>query len=551
MSSVDDSDVNVRSWFNSSRWKTALCVGISVLGVGAVGFLIWRRRSTKDVIGKPEPESEKADLTPREQAQASKLKGNGYFKECKYNEAIVCYTEAIDVCPEDNKPDLAVYYQNRAAAYEQLKNYDKVISDCSQALLFNKKYTKAYLRRAKAYEKVDQKQNSLQDLTAVSMIEGMQNSSWMTQMDEILKLIGSEEAAKHFNNRRKVLPSNVFIKAYLDSFSQDVTLTVEDNKSGETEPFVQAVEDALEKKYDNIVTLCSAEIDKSEPSEYLAKSLCLRGTMNTLMSLHSEALKDFDRVISLQEADVKVKVNALIKRASIKLQLSRNSQDAYEDFNEAIKLDPNNADIYHHRGQINSLTDKLTEAKEDFERCVELDDSFVPAKVQLAFCIYKTAMMQQSTILLQGAKRMFDDIIAKHPNSGDAFSLFAQLNQEMQDYETAEKNFDRAISIEPDNPVHFVYKALLVCQWKRDIDKAISLLKKAVALDPKCDFAYETLATLQVQSGDFEEAIKNFDKALDLVRTENEMAHTFSIRQATLAQEYVTKEIGLTPPRLF
>lgn len=29
----------------------------------------------------------------------------------------------------------------------------------------------------------------------------------------------------------------------------------------------------------------------------------------------------------------------------------------------------------------------------------------------------------------------------------------------MQDYETAEKNFDRAISIEPDNPVHFVYKA--------------------------------------------------------------------------------------------
>ena len=73
------------------------------------------------------------------------------------------------------------------------------------------------------------------------------------------------------------------------------------------------------------------------------------------------------------------------------------------------------------------MTDKLTEAKEDFERCVELDDSFVPAKVQLAFCIYKTAMMQQSTILLQGAKRMFDDIIAKHPNSGDAFSLFAQV----------------------------------------------------------------------------------------------------------------------------
>ena len=52
-------------------------------------------------------------------------------------------------------------------------------------------------------------------------------------------------------------------------------------------------------------------------------------------------------------------------------------------------------------------------------------------------------------------------------------------------------------------------------------------------------------------SGHFKEAIVNFDKALELVRSESEMAHTFSIRQAALAQEYVTKEIGLTPPRMF
>ena len=41
--------------------------------------------------------------------------------------------------------------------------------------------------------------------------------------------------------------------------------------------------------------------------------------------------------------------------------------------------------------------------------------------------------------------------------------------------------------------------SLLVCQWKRDIEKAMNLLKQAVTLDQKCDFAYETLATLQVQ----------------------------------------------------
>ena len=58
---------------------------------------------------------------------------------------------------------------------------------------------------------------------------------------------------------------------------------------------------------------------------------------------------------------------------------------------------------------------------------MEINPVFVPAKVQLAFCIYKTAMMQQSALLLQGAKRMFNDIISSHPRHADAYSLFAQV----------------------------------------------------------------------------------------------------------------------------
>jgi hypothetical protein len=58
---------------------------------------------------------------------------------------------------------------------------------------------------------------------------------------------------------------------------------------------------------------------------------------------------------------------------------------------------------------------------------MEINPSFVPAKVQLAFCIYKTAMMQQSALLLQGAKRMFNDIFSSHPKHADAYSLFAQV----------------------------------------------------------------------------------------------------------------------------
>ncbi|CAB4005281.1 Mitochondrial import receptor subunit TOM70 [Paramuricea clavata] len=267
MSSTQESD----SWFGSSRWKTALYIGLPLLGVGVVGVLLWRRHYVKDTTSEPRTEqpadkdvtTPAPELSPSEKAQKSKLKGNELFKAKNFKEAIECYSQAISICPEENKPELAVYYQNRAAAHEQLKNYDDVISDCKQALQYNKRYTKAYLRRAKAYEKLDQKQNCLQDLTAVSMIEGLQNSSWMVQMDEILKQIGTEKAAEHFKNRGVgMLPSNFLIKAYLESFSEDVLFTLDESDNVETEPYLQAVREALDDKFDNIIALCTKEIDK-------------------------------------------------------------------------------------------------------------------------------------------------------------------------------------------------------------------------------------------------------------------------------------------------
>ena len=58
--------------------------------------------------------------TPLEQAQAAKNNGNKHFKSGKYDDAIQCYTEAIEVCPSEYKQEMATFYQNRAAAYEQL-----------------------------------------------------------------------------------------------------------------------------------------------------------------------------------------------------------------------------------------------------------------------------------------------------------------------------------------------------------------------------------------------------------------------------------------------
>lgn len=57
--------------------------------------------------------------SPLDRAQSAKNKGNKYFKAGRYDQAIQCYTDAISLCPKEQKGDLSTFYQNRAAAYEQ------------------------------------------------------------------------------------------------------------------------------------------------------------------------------------------------------------------------------------------------------------------------------------------------------------------------------------------------------------------------------------------------------------------------------------------------
>ena len=55
-----------------------------------------------------------------DQARTIKQQGNDLFKQQKFEEAIKCYKEAIDVCPSAKKEDLAIFHHNIGAVYDQM-----------------------------------------------------------------------------------------------------------------------------------------------------------------------------------------------------------------------------------------------------------------------------------------------------------------------------------------------------------------------------------------------------------------------------------------------
>lgn len=92
--------------------------------------------------------------------------GNCCYKEGRYDEAVVAYSEAITRCP--NK---AVYYGNRAMAHIKLGHYVFAEDDCTKAIGLESNNAKAFLRRGVARKALGKLIEAQEDLLEVLKIE--------------------------------------------------------------------------------------------------------------------------------------------------------------------------------------------------------------------------------------------------------------------------------------------------------------------------------------------------------------------------------------------
>lgn len=501
-------------------------------------------------------------MSPLDRAQSAKNKGNKYFKAGKYEQAIQCYTEAISLCPKEQKGDLSTFYQNRAAAYEQQLKWTEVIQDCSQAVELNPCYVKALFRRAKALEKLDNKRECLEDVTAVCILEVFQNQQSMLLADKVLKQLGKEKAKEKYKNREPLMPSPQFIKSYFSSFTDDIISQPlqkgekkdeDKDKEGEASEvtgssgYLKAKQYMEEENYDKIISECTKEIESG--GRYTAEALLLRATFYLLIGNATAAQPDLDRVINMENASVKLRANALIKRGSMYMQ-QQQPQHSTQDFNMAAEIDPRNADVYHHRGQLKILLDQVEEAVGDFDECIKLRPDSALAQAQKCFALYRQAYTGNNPSQVQKAMDGFEDVIKRFPKCAEGYALYAQALTDQQQFGKADEMYDKCIELEPDNATTYVHKGLLQLQWKQDLEMGLELISKAIEIDNKCDFAYETMGTIEVQRGNLDKAIDMFNKAINLAKSEMEMAHLYSLCDAAYAQTEVAKKYGLKPPTL-
>lgn len=98
--------------------------------------------------------------------EAERERGNEYYKQGNFEQAIKFYTRSIGFNPRN-----PVVYSNRAMSYLKIKDYSSAESDCSCALELDPEHTKSLSRRGTARNALGRHQAAFLDFSKVKLLD--------------------------------------------------------------------------------------------------------------------------------------------------------------------------------------------------------------------------------------------------------------------------------------------------------------------------------------------------------------------------------------------
>lgn len=486
-------------------------------------------------------EQDKIDL-----ASKLKLAGNTAFGAKDFPKAIKLYGQAI-LC----KPD-PIFYSNRAACYNALREWEKVVEDTTAALNLNSEYVKALNRRAIAYEQLNKFSEALLDFTASCIIDGFRNELSAQSVERLLKKVAEAKVSSILATRVKRLPSPTFVTNYLQSFRarppplglEATNEITEGTGKGQLQLGLREIEKKTVDGYEEAATAFKRALELGDLGDYEAFAYNMRGTFRYLSGESSEAIDDLTKSITLQPE----LTQSYVKRASMYLELGDKGA-AVKDFENAIQQNNDDPDIFYHRAQLHFILGEFADAAKDYQRSIDLDHTFIFSHIQLGVTQYKMGSIASSMATFRRCIKNFDNV-------PDVYNYYGEILLDQQKFQEAIEKFDTAIEIEKKNKscginvLPLINKALALFQWNQDFSEAEKLCQQALSIDPMCDIAIATMAQLLLQQGKVSEALQYFERAAELARTENEILNALSYAEATRTQLAVQEKYPQLASRL-
>ncbi|XP_012493964.1 PREDICTED: RNA polymerase II-associated protein 3 isoform X2 [Propithecus coquereli] len=322
-----ESSKNTKEENTKNRIKSYDYEAWAKLDVDSILDELDKEDGTHDSLSQESESEEDGIHVDSQKALALKEKGNKYFKQGKYDEAIECYTKGMDADPYN-----PVLPTNRASAYFRVKKFAVAESDCNLAIALNRSYTKAYARRGAA-------RFALQKL---------------------------EDAKKDYEKVLELEPNNFEATNELRRINQALT----------------SKENSYPKEADTmIIKTTEGEKKHIEDQQNKQQAISEKDLGNAFFKegKYERAIECYTRGIAADGANALLPAN----RAMAYLKIQK-YEEAEKDCTQAILLDGSYSKAFARRGTARTFLGKLNEAKQDFETVLLLEPGNKQAVTELS-----------------------------------------------------------------------------------------------------------------------------------------------------------------------
>ncbi|XP_004431345.1 PREDICTED: sperm-associated antigen 1 [Ceratotherium simum simum] len=283
-----------------------------------------------------------------------KSQGNELFKSGQFAEAAVRYSAAIaqlEPAGSGSADDLSVLYSNRAACYLKEGNCSGCIQDCNRALELHPFSIKPLLRRAMAYETLEQYQKAYVDYKTVLQIDcGIQLAN--DSVNRITRILMDLDGP-HWREKLSPIPA-------VPTAAQQ-----------------RAWQPAAETPPDQVGDSCSHH-QLGVTDEKMFKALKEEGNQCVKDKNYKDALSKYSECLKINNKECAIYTN----RALCYLKLGQ-FEEAKQDCDQALQIDNRNVKACYRRALAHKGLKNYQKSLNDFNKVLLLDSSIIEAKLEL------------------------------------------------------------------------------------------------------------------------------------------------------------------------
>ncbi|MDD5432316.1 MAG: tetratricopeptide repeat protein [Candidatus Omnitrophica bacterium] len=234
-----------------------------------------------------------------------------------------------------------------------------------------------------------------------------------------------------------------------------------------------------------------------------------------IMGVMYDDFGDLDKALQEYKSALKSDNESSVIHLNLAVGLIKkyNFSEAATELNTAIRLDPEAVEPHAILAILYTSENKIDLARSEYEAALKNAAKLQPKNADIFKSLGAIYLQQRK---FKEAEENYKIVLGLSPNDASVHFYLGSIYNELNKFDLAEKELKRAIELKADYHEALNYLGYIYVEANKNLDKAFTLINKAIELEPNSGAYIDSLGWYYFKKGNFEQALKNLEKAASL-----------------------------------